>query len=142
MAAHAIAAAALSLAIYRSHCGAYLAGTDFQISIAGADCRARHAAGTNCRAYLAGTDFHIYIAGADCRAHHAAGTDCGAYIAGTDFQISIAGADCRAHHAAITGTGSRAHHVGPRACHTQSHPMVCGSSHPTRSLRSGGRSCR
>ena len=55
------------------------------VTIAGADCRAHHAAGTNCGAYLAGTVYHIYLAGADtdCRAHRAAGTNCGAYLAGT-----------------------------------------------------------
>ena len=32
---------------------------------------------------IAGTD-RAYLAGADCRAHHAAGTDRRAYLAGTD----------------------------------------------------------
>ena len=86
MAAHSIAAAALSPAAYRSHyrrrqCRAHRAtnGSDScvgecvdlamhgdrvaamelrPVTIAGADCRAHHAAGTNCGAYLAGTVYH------------------------------------------------------------------------------------
>ena len=180
MAAHAIAAAALSPTIYRSHCRrrqcraqhatneskascvggcadlpmhgnrvaamelrpVTITGTDYHISIAGTGCRAYHAAGTNCGAYLAGTDFHISIAGTGCRAYRAAGTNFGAYLTGTVYRIYLAGTGCRAHHAAITGTGCRAHRIGPRACHAQSHPMVCGSSHPAKSLRSGCSGCR
>jgi hypothetical protein len=90
--------------------------------IAGADCGAYHA-GTDCRAYHAGTGCRAYHAGTGCRARHAAGTNCGAYLAGTVYHIFLAVADCRARHAAGT-------------------KMVYEPSHPARSLRSGGRSCR
>jgi hypothetical protein len=130
MAAHAIAAAALSPAICRSHCrrrlyrahhatngdkdlcvgacvdlamhGNRVAAMELRpVATAGTDCRAHHhAAGTDRRAYLAGTGCRAYLAGTDCRVHHATGTDRRAYIAS---------ADCRAYHA---GTGCRGYIAG------------------------------
>ena len=133
MAAHAIAAAALSPTIYRSHCRRRQCRAQHATNESKASCvggcadlamHGNRVAAMELRPVtITGTDYHISIAGTGCRAYHAAITNCGAYLAGTDFQISITGADYRARHATgtncrayLAGTGCRAYHAAGTNC--------------------------